>query len=91
MDMVTQQNAAMAEQSTAATHELQNEAAELRRLVGEFRTGADQNAGHPPRNSARLQLVPPPGRAQSVRRAAGAPRGAAVDSKAGLAKAWQEF
>jgi len=91
MDMVTQQNAAMAEQSTAATHELQNEAAELRRLVGEFRTGADQNAGHPPRNSARLQLVPPPGRAQSVRLAAGAPRGAAVDSKAGLAKAWQEF
>jgi methyl-accepting chemotaxis protein len=42
MDQVTQQNAAMVEQSTAATHSLRGEANELRRLVGEFRTGEAQ-------------------------------------------------
>ncbi|MDB5445159.1 MAG: methyl-accepting chemotaxis protein McpA [Phenylobacterium sp.] len=39
MDQVTQQNAAMVEESTAASHALRGDAAELRRLVGEFRTG----------------------------------------------------
>ncbi|MDP2213533.1 methyl-accepting chemotaxis protein [Phenylobacterium sp.] len=37
MDQVTQQNAAMVEQATAASHALRGEAAELSRLVGEFR------------------------------------------------------
>ncbi|ALL15111.1 methyl-accepting chemotaxis protein [Caulobacter henricii] len=37
MDQATQQNAAMVEQSTAASHALSNEAAELTRLVGRFR------------------------------------------------------
>ncbi len=42
MDQVTQQNAAMVEQSTAATHSLKSETAELGRLVGRFRlAGAD--------------------------------------------------
>lgn len=36
MDHVTQQNAAMVEQSTAASYALSNEAKELRRLVGQF-------------------------------------------------------
>jgi len=36
MDQVTQQNAAMVEQSTAATHSLKSETAELGRLVGRF-------------------------------------------------------
>ncbi|MBA4795175.1 MAG: methyl-accepting chemotaxis protein [Phenylobacterium sp.] len=39
MDQVTQQNAAMVEESTAASHALRNEATELRRLIGEFRVG----------------------------------------------------
>ncbi|MGE4482361.1 methyl-accepting chemotaxis protein [Acidocella sp.] len=39
MDQVTQQNAAMVEQSTAASHALANEADELARLVGQFRIG----------------------------------------------------
>jgi methyl-accepting chemotaxis protein len=47
MDQVTQQNAAMVEQSTAAAHGLKGETAELRRLVGEFRTD-DAEAGHAP-------------------------------------------
>ena len=41
MDQVTQQNAAMVEQSTAAAHALNGEATELRRLMGDFRTGAE--------------------------------------------------
>ena len=41
MDQVTQQNAAMVEQSTAASHALSNEAAELERLIGRFQVGAE--------------------------------------------------
>ena len=39
MDQVTQQNAAMVEQSTAASHSLAHEAEELAQLVGQFRIG----------------------------------------------------
>jgi methyl-accepting chemotaxis protein len=45
MDQVTQQNAAMVEQSTAATHALRGEASELRRLISEFRTGEPAQGG----------------------------------------------
>jgi len=41
MDGVTQQNAAMVEESTAASHALANEAKELAVLVAQFRTGTD--------------------------------------------------
>ena len=40
MDQATQQNAAMAEESTAASHALAHEAEDLRRLVGRFQIGA---------------------------------------------------
>jgi methyl-accepting chemotaxis protein len=39
MDQVTQQNAAMVEQATAASHSLSDEAGELARLVGQFQIG----------------------------------------------------
>ncbi len=39
MDQVTQQNAAMVEQSTAASHSLRSETAELVRLISRFRVG----------------------------------------------------
>ena len=45
MDQVTQQNAAMVEQSTAASHGLAREAEALARLVGKFRTGEDRASG----------------------------------------------
>ena len=51
MDQVTQQNAAMVEQSTAASHALAREAAELARLMGQFRTGQ----GAAPASGARAQ------------------------------------
>ena len=38
MDTMTQQNAAMVEESNAAAHELARAAEELRRLVSRFRT-----------------------------------------------------
>ncbi|HEY0353996.1 MAG TPA: chemotaxis protein, partial [Enterovirga sp.] len=37
MDQVTQQNAAMVEQTTAASHSLANEAEQLSALVGRFK------------------------------------------------------
>ncbi|WP_297509436.1 methyl-accepting chemotaxis protein [uncultured Caulobacter sp.] len=44
MDQVTQQNAAMVEQATAASHALGSEAARLAELVGMFQLG--ESAGH---------------------------------------------
>lgn len=41
MDQVTRQNAAMIEESTAATHALAHESGELTRLIGQFRRSAD--------------------------------------------------
>jgi methyl-accepting chemotaxis protein len=47
MDQVTQQNAAMVEQSTAATHSLKGETGELVRLMGRFRVGEGQAQRRP--------------------------------------------
>jgi methyl-accepting chemotaxis protein len=47
MDQVTQQNAAMVEESTAASHALSGEAEELARLVTRFRTGDEPQARAP--------------------------------------------
>jgi methyl-accepting chemotaxis protein len=62
MDQVTQQNAAMVEESTAASHSLAGEAQALANLVGQFRTGAGRPAQGPADSSrkiARLALVSP--------------------------------
>jgi methyl-accepting chemotaxis protein len=40
MDQVTQQNAAMVEETTAASHALAQEAASLSRLMSSFNVGA---------------------------------------------------
>lgn len=47
MDHMTQQNAAMVEQSTAASHALINEAEDLTRLVGQFRIGETETKSRP--------------------------------------------
>jgi methyl-accepting chemotaxis protein len=49
MDQTTQQNAAMVEQSTAASHGLAQEAEELVRMMGRFHTGAE--AVHAPQTA----------------------------------------
>ncbi len=66
MDQVTQQNAAMVEQSTAACHSMAAEAAELARLVGQFQTGEQALARAPavrkpaPKPAAPRQAAPRP-------------------------------
>jgi methyl-accepting chemotaxis protein len=63
MDQVTQTNAAMVEQSTAASHTLAQEAAELARLVGQFQIGETlDHAAEKPRpryNEAPASRRPP--------------------------------
>jgi methyl-accepting chemotaxis protein len=54
MDQMTQQNAAMVEQSTAASHALAQEAQELSRLVGRFRTSAAAASAQPARPEERI-------------------------------------
>ncbi|MBP7650287.1 MAG: methyl-accepting chemotaxis protein, partial [Phenylobacterium sp.] len=90
MDQVTQQNAAMVEESTAAAHALNGEAVELRRLMGDFRTGADTA---PPRASrpqaagpaSRPAASPPRRMAEKIRANFG---GAATQQKT---QDWEEF
>jgi methyl-accepting chemotaxis protein len=54
MDQVTQQNAAMVEETTAASHSLAQEAERLSSLVGQFKTGqeAARRADRPPTRRA---------------------------------------
>ncbi|WP_304190010.1 methyl-accepting chemotaxis protein [Phenylobacterium aquaticum] len=89
MDQVTQQNAAMVEQATAAASGLRNEATELSNLVARFRTDEDsgrtargpvaaQPGRHPP---ARNPVAQAQGR---LARAVNAPPQAEADT-------WEEF
>jgi len=66
MDQVTQQNAAMVEESTAASHSLASEAGELAKLIGQFRTHDGEAA-------------PAPAPRAPVRAVAGGPRLRAVE------------
>jgi len=58
LDQVTQQNAAMFEQTTAASHSLNREAEALTATMGRFRTGA-AGTGVPARPAARPQAATP--------------------------------
>jgi methyl-accepting chemotaxis protein len=57
MDQVTQQNAAMVEQSTAASHHLLGQADELSELIGKFQTGAEAGTMRPSRPPARKPVL----------------------------------
>ncbi|MBX9614947.1 MAG: PAS domain-containing methyl-accepting chemotaxis protein [Caulobacteraceae bacterium] len=85
MDQVTQQNAAMVEEATAAANNLNNEALELTALVGRFET----SAGAP--RSRRLELVQP-GRHSAGRTPAATERSRPQRAAGGGALAdWQAF
>ncbi|TQX84148.1 MULTISPECIES: methyl-accepting chemotaxis protein [unclassified Rhizobium] len=59
MDQVTQQNAAMVEQSTAASSSLASEAVRLRHLISQFQIGSAQgNSGNGLGKAARTQSKP---------------------------------
>ena len=88
MDQVTQQNAAMVEQSTAASHGLAQETAELSRLTSHFKTGEtrarpsqaapSRSPASRPARAAGLSVVPHDG-----------PRKA--PAPAGGSDGWEEF
>ena len=85
MDQTTQQNAAMVEESNAASNTLATEAVRLRDLVGRFRL-----AGMPAAKAASGQAARPqasPARALGRKAAAAFSGNAALDTRA----EWQEF
>ncbi len=81
MDQVTQQNAAMVEQSTAASHGLAHDTAELERLTARFRIGQSEPAAPTP------DRRPAPVVTRPVRRPARSGALAAVRT----AEAWEEL
>ena len=64
MDQVTQQNAAMVEQSTAASHSLAQDTAELERLTAHFQVG--ETAAAPSRPAASVVELRPARRKQAA-------------------------
>jgi methyl-accepting chemotaxis protein len=88
MDQVTQQNAAMVEQSTAASHSLAGETEELVRLTGQFQLGGQAESPASRKQPPRRPPVKTVSKPSSLRvvapsRAAARPAAAAED--------WQEF
>ena len=86
MDQITQQNAAMVEESTAASHALAQETAELNRLMGRCKFATDIR----PRAAAPAKAPRPvaPVRAlRSTSRGSAALKLAPVAQEAG----WEEF
>jgi methyl-accepting chemotaxis protein len=93
MNMVTQQNAAMVEQSTAAGHSLSDETSKLSRLMGQFRVG---RAAVEATLRAELAKAAPhafrtPAKATSPAPAAQAKRAVAAAGDSAAAGSWQEF
>ena len=85
MDQVTQQNAAMVEQSTAASHSLAQEAEELGRLVSRFEVGGGASVSPIPKRSS------PAGRTVAAMKTTGG-RGASAARKPEPAEeGWEEF
>ena len=80
MDQVTQQNAAMVEESTAASHQLKREAAELTELTARFKIDAESFEAAPQLKSSRA--AQPLVHQQRQRIADFALRGAVARSKA---------
>ena len=96
MDQVTQQNAAMVEQTTAATHSLKGQTAELIKQVSAFTISATSRAVSPRRDPAPAPAAERPS-PSPVERAAPRQRVAASSARGGVAVAaaapneWDEF
>ncbi|MET0170819.1 MAG: methyl-accepting chemotaxis protein [Agrobacterium vaccinii] len=87
MDQGTQQNAAMVEQSTAASHSLAKEAAALNHLITQFNLGDGSSGRSVQLASSSSAPVASPTR-QLMRKVAGAFGGS---SAAAVDKSWEEF
>ncbi len=99
MDQFMQQNAAMVEEATAATHNLAREANELATLMASFRTGSEvaalKQAGAAMRTVAPKPASPKVSAPQSVRQVASAASGGAAAARkpqlGAHADEWEEF
>ena len=91
MDQVTQQNAAMVEETTAASQSLAKDAAELSDLVGRFRLADAGGVAEARATSSRLRAPAAPVRALRAVGRGGAVRKPAVDAKADPRADWEEF
>ena len=91
MDQVTQQNAAMVEESTAASHALAQETSELGRLIGEFRLDDEAGPVHrTPAPVARLERRPAAAPVRALR-TSGRGGAARVAETAEARPDWTEF
>ncbi|RAK59446.1 chemotaxis protein [Phenylobacterium hankyongense] len=91
MDQVTQQNAAMVEQSTAASHSLAQEAEELGRLIGRFQVGAPAVISPPHRAAARPAAAPTRTALKTVSTSGRGGGAARKPEPTGDADSWEEF
>ena len=96
MDQVTQQNAAMVEESTAASHSLLQEANELARLLGRFNISQNGEDYGRARQTSHAPAAPaphaPPARSERVLKAVGAGRHAmAAALQTSIDDGWEEF
>ena len=91
MDQVTQQNAAMVEQATAAAAGLKGDADRMAGLMGEFRIGGVSAAS--PAERIRPKAARPPAPAKPANRGSRAPNKPVAAMKAGGANPqnWEEF
>jgi methyl-accepting chemotaxis protein len=87
MDQMTQQNAAMVEQSTAASHAISQEAGELLRLIRQFKVGGNGADSATKESDGRPRVQPPKLRAI----AGGATASLAAPSSQADGKGWQDF
>jgi len=89
MDQVTQQNAAMVEETTAVAHRLSEDVTDLSKLLGDFRLSARVQAQPQPVNEDALP-VPSPARklVKTVSKALGIKSNAIADSQD---ERWDEF
>jgi methyl-accepting chemotaxis protein len=92
MDNATQQNAAMAEQATAASHSLSQEAENLAALIARFKVADRQFQARPPQPKPIPQAARPAARPrkETVQRAQSAFRGRSVGNAA-IKDEWEEF
>jgi len=74
MDQITQQNAAMVEEATAASHSLKSEAEQLKGFIDRFKTSVSAapvaTLGSTPRSAARVRKAPTSAPARSIGSAA---------------------
>jgi methyl-accepting chemotaxis protein len=94
MDQVTQQNAAMVEETNAASHTLAQDAENLTRLVGQFQIGAGARPASVTPKAATAASRPSPSPAKSLlNKVAGAftTNAAAKGNTAVAADNWEEF